>query len=101
VEHTFAFAVLDDDKRVPVGYLQIPCRLLFDVKLDFTRKTRLVLAGGHMADLPAIIMYCMPGSVVPHESVRIAFLIATLNNLEVMAADILNAYLMPPTTKHI
>jgi hypothetical protein len=34
-----AFNILDNEQNLPVGYLQIPCRLLFDVKLDFTRKT--------------------------------------------------------------
>jgi hypothetical protein len=92
-----AFKVLDNDKNVPVGYLQIPCRLLFDVKLDFTRKTRLV-AGGHVTDPPSIITYA---SVVSRESVRIALLIAALNDLDVMGADISNAYLTAPTTERV
>jgi hypothetical protein len=29
-----AFKVLDDGTRVPVGYQQIPCILIFDVKMD-------------------------------------------------------------------
>jgi hypothetical protein len=37
-----AFDILDNEQNLPVGYLQIPCRLLFDIKLNFTRKTRLV-----------------------------------------------------------
>jgi hypothetical protein len=92
-----AFDILDDDKNLPVGYLQIPCRLLFNVKLDFTRKTRLV-AGGHVTDPPSIITYA---SVVSRESVRIALLIAALNDLEVMGADISNAYLQAPTTEKV
>jgi hypothetical protein len=51
-----AFGILDNEKNVPIGYLQIPCQLLFDIKLDFTRKTRLV-AGGHVMDPPIIITY--------------------------------------------
>jgi hypothetical protein len=92
-----AFKVLDDDQYVPVGFLQIPCRLLFDVKLDFTRKTRLV-AGGHVTDPPSGITYA---SVVSRESVRIALLIAALNGLDVMGADISNAYLTAPTLEKV
>ncbi len=92
-----AFRILDDDKNLPVDYQCIPCRLLFDVKLDFTRKTRLV-AGGHVTDPPAIITYA---SVVSRESVCIALLIAALNDCEVLGADISNAYLTAPTTERV
>ena len=69
-----------------VGYQEINCHMIFDIKMDreFTRKERLV-AGGHMTDTPSSITY---SSVVSRESVRIAFLIAALNDLEVFAADI-------------
>jgi hypothetical protein len=92
-----AFKVLDNKQNLPVGYLQIPCRLIFDVKLDFTRKARLV-AGGHVTDPPSIITYA---SIVLRESVQIALLIAALNDLEVMGADILNAYLTAPATEKV
>jgi hypothetical protein len=80
-----------------VGYLQIPCSLLFVIKLDFTRKTRLV-TGGHVTDPPAIITYA---SVVSSEFVRISLMVAALNDLEVMGADISNAYLTAPTTEKV
>jgi Reverse transcriptase (RNA-dependent DNA polymerase) len=57
--------------------------------LDFTRKARLV-AGGHVTDPPTSITY---SSVVSRESVLIAFVIAALNDLDIMAAYIGNAYL--------
>ena len=65
--------------------------MVFDIKMDgkFTRKARFV-AGGHTTDTPASITY---SSVVSRDSVRIAFLIAALNDLDVWAADIGNAYL--------
>jgi hypothetical protein len=88
-----AFNILDNEQNLPVGYLQIPCQLL--VKLDFTCKTRL-FAGGHVTDPPSIITYA---SVISHELVTIALLIAALNDLEVMGADIGNAYLTAPTTE--
>ncbi|MGH7954663.1 MAG: hypothetical protein ACREOZ_01755, partial [Gloeomargaritales cyanobacterium] len=70
---TFQFVEKDDN--VPVGYKWIPCHWVFDVKMDFTRKARLV-AGGHVTDPPATITY---SSVVSRDSVRIAFLIAASN----------------------
>ena len=51
------------------------------------------VAGGHTADTPSLITY---SSVVLRDSVRIAFLIATLNDLDIMLADIGNVYLNAP-----
>jgi hypothetical protein len=40
-------------------------------------------------------------SVVTRDSVRIAFLIAALNNLEILAADVGNAYLQAPAREKV
>ena len=61
--------------------------------MDFTRKARFV-AGGHMTEPPVIITY---SSVVSRDSVQIGFVLATLNDLELVAADIGNAYLQANT----
>ena len=58
----------------------------------FTRKATYV-RGGHKADPPTLITYL---SVVARDTVRIAFLIAALNDLDVMSCDIGNAYLNAP-----
>ena len=71
------------------GFQEIKCHIIFDVKMDFTRKARFV-AGGHMTESPPSLTY---SSVVSRESVKIAFLIAALNDLELMSCDIGNAYL--------
>ena len=71
------------------GYQKITCHLIFDVRMDFTRKARFV-AGGHLTDPLKSITY---SRVALRETVRIAFLIAALNDLDVCAADIGNAYL--------
>jgi hypothetical protein len=92
-----AFKILDNGKRAPVGYQRIPCMLMYDVKMDFTRKTRLV-AGGHVTQPPSILRYA---SVVTHESVQIALLIAALNDMSVLGTNISNAYLMAPTTEKV
>jgi hypothetical protein len=80
-----------------VGYQEITCHMVFDVKMDLTRKARFV-AGGHMTETPASLTY---SSVVSHDSVRIAFLIAALNDLDIMSCDIGNAYLNAPCREKI
>jgi len=72
-----------------IGFQEIRCHVIFDVKMDFTRKARFV-AGGHTTDTPSSITY---SSVVSRDSVRLAFLIAGLNDLDVLAGDVTNAYL--------
>ena len=42
---------------MPIGYQQVNCNILFDVKMDdFRRKDRLVV-GGRVKDPPVNIMY--------------------------------------------
>ena len=65
--------------------------MIFYVKLGekFRRKARLV-GGGQTKTAPASITY---SSVVSRDSVRIALTIAALNDLDIQACDIQNAYL--------
>lgn len=63
--------------------------MIFDVKMDLTRKARIV-AGGHMTTPPDSLTY---SSVVTRESVRITFLMASVHGLEICAADVTNVYL--------
>ena len=79
------------------GFQEISCHIIFDVKMDFTRKARFV-AGGHTTETPVGLCY---SSVVSRESVRIAFLVAALNDLDVFACDIGNAYLNAPCREKI
>jgi hypothetical protein len=72
--------------------------IIFDVKMmTLTRKAGLV-AGGHRTDPPKEAVY---SSVVSRDSVRLAFLAAALNDLDVLAADIQNAYLTAPTKEKV
>ena len=72
-----------------IGFQEIGCHLIFDVKMDFTRKARFV-AGGHTTEAPLAITY---SSVVSRDSVRISLMIAALNGLDIMSCDLENAYL--------
>ncbi len=65
--------------------------------MDFTRKARFV-AGGHMTDPLTSLTY---SSVVSRVSIRLAFLIAALNDLDILAADIGNAYLNAYTKEKV
>jgi hypothetical protein len=64
---------------------------------DFRCKARLV-AGGHRTKAPATITYT---SIVSRETVRIALLMAALNDLEVKIGDVLNAYITAPVTEKV
>jgi hypothetical protein len=93
-----AFKILLDGQSAPIGYQKISCHMIFDIKMeDFRRKARLV-AGGHWTQAPATITYA---SVVSCETVRIALLIAALNDLEVKIGNVLNAYITAPVTKKV
>ena len=85
--------------KVPsfTGFQEMKCHMIFDVKIDFTRKARFV-AGGHMTEAPASLTY---SSVVGRDSVKIAFLLAALNDLDLMACDIGNAYLNAPCREKV
>ena len=81
------------------GFQGIRCHTIFDIKINgtITRKARFV-AGGHTTEPPSSITY---SSVVSRESVRIAFLLVSLLDLKVLAADIRNAYINAPCRKKI
>jgi hypothetical protein len=85
--------------RPPIGFQEVKCHMIFDIKSgeNFRRKARYV-AGGHMTEPPASITY---SSVVSRDIVRIALLIAALDSLDVVTADIQNAYLHAPCQEKI
>ncbi len=87
-----AFEAWDKDtSEMPIGYQEVKCNLIFDVKMgeNFRRKARFV-AGGHTTEVPSTLTYA---SVVSRDSVRITLTIAVLNDLQILACDIHNAYL--------
>ncbi len=94
-----AFTPLDPGEPIPVGYKQIKCHFIFDVKLgeNFRRKARYV-AQGNKTDDPDVINF---SSVVARDSVRICLLIAALNGLDIKACDVQNAYLTAPNKEKV
>eukprot|EP00957_Ditylum_brightwellii_P013037 984620-Ditylum_brightwellii.AAC.1 len=74
--------------KMPTGWNIVTGHTIFDVQMDFTRRVRWVL-DGHKTPDPVGLMYA---SVVSSKSVMIAITYDALNNLDVWAADIQNAY---------
>ena len=90
-----AFDILEDDEDVPASYSKMTVHLIFDVKMDLTRKARLV-ADGHKTPDPVESTYA---GVVTRESVRISLTYATLMGINIWGADIQNAYISAPSTE--
>jgi hypothetical protein len=90
-----ALQVQEEGKGAPVGWSKVTGHIVFDVKMDFMRKARWVL-DGHKTPNPIGSTYA---GVVSHESVYISLTYAALNDLDVMAADIRNAYLQAPSSQ--
>ena len=90
-----AFKILGDDENTPVGYTKSGGHMVFDVRMNFTRKARWVKDGHKTPDLDN----SKYAGVVSRESVRIALTYAALHGVEVLAADIRNAYLQAPTSE--
>ena len=90
-----AFNILPDGTRALIGHQFVQCHVVFNNKMkDFRCKTRLV-ARCHMTKEPETITY---DSTVSTETVRIALMVAALNDLEVKPSDILNAYVQVTVT---
>ena len=92
-----AVKILEEGAPHPPGHQVIPCHIVFDIKMDFTRKARYV-AGGHRTQEPETPTYA---SVVSRESVRVGFLLAALNGINILAADIAGAYLNAPCHERV
>ena len=90
-----AFEQFDGDPSELIGYQQITTRIIFDIKLgeNFRQNKARLVADGHKIEPPGSVTY---SSIVSRDSVRLCLLSAALNNLDVLAGDIENAYLTTP-----
>ena len=80
---------------MPIEYQRVNCHIIFDIKMeDLRRKVRLV-AGGHVKNPQATIIYA---TVFSMETVRIDLTLAALNDIPVEVADIKNDYINVPVT---
>ena len=90
-----AFKIIEDNESPPPGWTKSIERRMFDVKMDFTRKSRWV-KDGHKSPDPETSSYA---GVVIRESIHILLTYAALQKFDVMAADIRNKYLQAPTSE--
>ena len=72
--------------------------MIFDIKLDGFRRKACLVAGGHMVETPPIMTYA---SVVSWDTIRIALTIVALNDLQVKASNVQNAFLTAPCEEKI
>ena len=91
------FRILEDDESLPLECKFIPYHCIYDVKFDGRKKCRLV-AGGHMTDPTSEEVF---SGVVSMETVRTCFVVAKLNDLEVCAGDVGNAFLNSKTKENV
>ena len=91
------FRDLGKNARPPSDYAPIKVHFVFDVKANLKCKARLV-AGGHMTEIPKESCY---SGVVSLCSLCIITFLAELNDLELMAGDISNAYLTAYTKEKL
>src|SRR5210317_1421108 len=92
------FRVLEDHEKVPDGYIRIPYHFIYDVKFDLRRKARLVMGGHRTPDVPDVEVY---SGIVTMETIRTAFVLAAINNLQVYAADVSTAFLYGKTREKV
>ena len=81
----------------PRGYKKISAHLVYDIKPDLRRKARLV-AGGHLTETPVNSIY---SSVVSLTGLKITIFLAELNQMEIWATDVGNAYLEALTEEKV
>ena len=81
----------------PSGYKKIRVHLIFDVKHDGRHKARLV-ADGHLTDIPLKSVY---SGVVSLRRFRLVIFLGELNDLDIWATDIGNAYLEAFTSEQV
>ena len=79
------------------GYQHITYHVIFDMKMGFTWKS-IFVDNGSKTEVPVYLTYSI---VVSRDIVRLAFLIAALNYLDLMACDIGNEYINAPCKEKI
>ncbi len=90
-----AFEILGPNKKAPLGWHKDSGHIVFDVKMDFTRKARWV-KDGHKT--PDSLTSSFAG-VVSCNSICISLIHAALLGLPVLGTNIRNAYLQAPSSE--
>ena len=92
-----SFKDLGLNAPIPEGYTKIRCHYVFDVKATGKCKSRFC-AGGNGTEVPSSSVY---SGVVSLQGIRMVTFIAELNDMELWATDIGNAYLESVTSEKV
>lgn len=92
-----ALWLLSANEKVPVGSQKVNLMIIFDVKMDLTRKAQ-ICACGDQTEAPSSVTYA---TIVSRDSICLALLIASLNNMNVLLADTAGAYLNAPCAERV
>ncbi|KAL7476422.1 hypothetical protein ACHAW6_005712 [Cyclotella cf. meneghiniana] len=82
----------------PSDHQLMKCHMIFDVQMEDLFHKALLVARGHMTKAPKTLTYA---SIMSQETIRIALLVAVLNDIDIWAADILNDWITMPCNKKI
>jgi len=84
------FQIIKEGEELKPGYTEMELLMVFDIKLDMTRKARLCCnPRGTECQLPRENVF---SSVVSRDSVRLFFTIAAANDLQILGNDAKNAF---------
>ena len=97
IDEYAAFKDLGFKAEPPPGYKRIRVHMVYAIKHDLRRKSRLV-ADGNLTDVPLESVY---SSVVSLRGLRTTIFLAELNQMELWCTDIGNAYLEAETLEKI
>ena len=92
------FCVLDEEEKTPEGHTMVPCHITMDCEFDGRHRARLLCGGDKTPDVPPEEVH---SGVVSMETIRMAFVLASMNNLQVCAADISTAFLCGKTGEKV
>ncbi len=90
-----AFEILEPGKKAPPDWFKATGHIIFDVKMDFTRKARWVKDGYKDPDSTTLSF----AGVVSRESIMIVLTYAGFLRLPVICGEIKNAYLQAPSSE--
>ena len=85
---TFREPTAEDDLS---QYQMIRYHMIFDVKFDMRKRKAQLVAGGNLTVTPKEDIY---SGVIRMDSIRLAFSLAPIHNLDVCAADVGNVFLL-------
>ncbi len=90
-----ALEILGPNKKAPLGWHKVSGHIVFDVKMDFTRKACRVKDGHKTPDS----LTSSFARVVSCNSIRMSLTHAALLGLPVLVTNIRNAYLQAPSSE--